>query len=63
MRTKGTRTHTYFALARYSGKPPPWDTEVWGQFKTWGEAQTEVYHMGGKVVHVTETLKWEPLKK
>lgn len=39
------------------------DTEIFGQFKTEQEAAQYLQDMGGKVVFVTENLRWEPLKK
>ncbi len=62
MSKQGKRTEKFFALARYSGKPKPYDTEIYGRFSQWADAAQEKQFMGGHVVHVVETIEWKPVK-
>jgi hypothetical protein len=58
MRTQGHNTETYYAIARPSGKPRPWDTELYGQFSTIEHANEVQKIIGGRVVMVTQTTQW-----
>jgi len=59
MRTSGTNTFKYIAIARPSGRLPPRDTELYGRFTNMGEAEYEQEVGGGRIVNVTETTTWK----
>lgn len=61
MRRQGKNVTIFYATARHSGKPHPFDTELVGREKTAEAAEIWQREFGGHVVKVTETVEWSPV--